>query len=245
MITAPSARPHTDWLKIVRTPSARTKIRHWLRLQYRDDAIALGKEMLDRELKKLRLAERVTDEQMLEAAQAANLVDVDSLYAKLGQGTLALGTVLRRLAPAPEKEGPLERFKKTSAEMLRTLTRSKGHGVRLHGVDNVLLHFARCCQPVPGDRVVGIVTQGRGVSVHQADCPNTFPDRVVADRRVDVDWDTHPDETFPVRLIIYGSDRPGACSPTSQEAIAALKSTSLGRHGERGQRPRAACSSSR
>ena len=222
VITSPSARPHTDWLKLVRTPSARSKIRHWLRGQYREDAIALGKEMLDRELKKLRLAERIDDDTLLDAAQSAGATDLESLYAKLGQGTLSLTSFLRRLAPEPGKEGPLERFKSASAEVLRNLTRQKGHGVRLHGLDNVLLHFARCCQPVPGDPVVGIVTQGRGVSVHQAECENTFPDRVPAERRVEVEWNTRPDEVFPVRLVIYGSDRQGMLADITK-AIAALK----------------------
>jgi GTP pyrophosphokinase len=220
VITSPSARPHTDWLKIVRTPSARSKIRHWLRGQYREDAIALGKEMLDREIKKLRLV--VDDDALAEAAHGAGLPDVESLHAKLGQGTLSLTSFMRRLVPEPGKEGALERFTKAGAEVLRNLTRQKGHGVRLHGLDNVLLHFARCCQPVPGDPVIGIVTQGRGVSVHQADCANTFPDRVPAERRVEVEWDTRPDEVFPVRLIVYGSDRPGILADITK-VIGALK----------------------
>src|SRR5688572_21131518 len=222
VLTSPSARPHADWLKIVRTPSARSKIRHWLRDQFREDSIALGKEMLERELKKLRLGDRVGEEELLDAAQGVGLPDVESLYAHLGQGTRSLTTIVRRLNPESDREGPLERFRNASAEVLRNLTRQKGHGVRLHGLDNVMLHFARCCQPVPGDRVVGIVTQGRGVSVHQADCPNTFDDRVPPERRVDVEWDTRPEEVFPVRLLVYGSDRPGMLADITK-VIAALK----------------------
>ena len=80
-------------------------------------------------------------------------------------------------------------------------------GIRIHGIENVMLHFARCCQPVPGDRVIGVVTQGRGVSVHRLDCPNTFDDRVPAERKVPVEWDAGRGETFPVRLVVYGQDR--------------------------------------
>jgi len=222
VMTSPSARPHTDWLKIVKTPSARSKIRHWLRDQFRSDAVTMGKEMLERELKKLRAADRVGEDELMDAAQAVGLSDVESLYAHLGQGTRSLTTIVRRLVPEAGKEGPLDRLRNASAEMLRNLTRGKGHGVRLHGLDNVLLHFARCCQPVPGDRVVGIVTQGRGVSVHQADCANTFDDRVPAERRVEVTWDTRPDEVFPVRLVVYGSDRQGMLADITK-TIAALK----------------------
>ncbi len=222
VMTSPSARPHTDWLKIVRMPSARSKIRHWLREQFRDNAIALGKEMIERELKRLRATERVSDEELLDAAQGVGLTDIESLYAHLGQGTRSLTSIVRRLVPSVEREGPLERFRNASAEVLRNLTRGKGHGVRLHGLDNVLLHFARCCQPVPGDRVIGIVTQGRGVSVHQADCANTFDDKIAAERRVEVTWDTRPDEVFPVRLVVYGSDRQGMLADITK-TIAALK----------------------
>jgi GTP pyrophosphokinase len=79
--------------------------------------------------------------------------------------------------------------------------------VRIQGIDNVMLSFARCCQPVPGDRVIGVVTQGRGVSVHRMDCPNTFDERVPKERKVPVEWDAGVGETFPVRLVIYGQDR--------------------------------------
>ena len=150
------------------------------------------------------------------------MTDVESLYAKLGQGTLSLTQVMRKLAPELEQPGPFEKIKNVSAEVLRNLTRGKSEGVLLHGLDNVMLHFARCCQPVPGERVIGIVTHGRGVSVHQADCPNTFPDRVPPERRVEVDWNTRPDEVFPVRLIVYGSDRQGMLADITK-AIAALK----------------------
>jgi GTP pyrophosphokinase len=184
--------------------------------------VALGKEMLERELKRQRLTDRADEDALLDAAQSAGVPDIESLYAKLGQGTLSLTSILRRLAPETEKPGPLEKIKNVSAEVLRNLTRGKGHGVLLHGLDNVMLHFARCCQPVPGDRVIGIVTHGRGVSVHQADCANTFPDRVAAERRVEVDWNTRPDEVFPVRLIVYGSDRQGMLADITK-AIAALK----------------------
>ncbi len=178
--------------------------------------------MVDRELKRLRATDRVGDEELLDAAQGVGLSDIESLYAHLGQGTRSLTSIIRRLVPSAEQAGPLERFRNASAEVLRNLTRGKGHGVRLHGLDNVLLHFARCCQPVPGDRVIGIVTQGRGVSVHQADCANTFEDRVPAERRVEVTWDTRPDEVFPVRLVVYGSDRQGMLADITK-TIAALK----------------------
>ncbi|MBK7368716.1 MAG: bifunctional (p)ppGpp synthetase/guanosine-3',5'-bis(diphosphate) 3'-pyrophosphohydrolase, partial [Candidatus Eisenbacteria bacterium] len=81
-------------------------------------------------------------------------------------------------------------------------------GVRIQGIDNVMVTYARCCQPVPGDPVVGIVTIGRGVSLHRQDCPNTFSNRVPVERRVAVEWDARTGDTFPVRLVVSGTDRP-------------------------------------
>jgi GTP pyrophosphokinase len=104
VITSPSARPHTDWLKIVRTPSARSKIRHWLRLQYREDAIALGKEMLEPRAQEA-AASCSGEDALTAAAHEAGLPDLESLHAKLGQGTMSLTSFLRRLAPEPDKEG--------------------------------------------------------------------------------------------------------------------------------------------
>ena len=126
---------------------------------------------------------------------------------------------MRKLVP--EKEGFAERFAKGPLEALGLGRKATG-GVRIQGIDNVMLSFARCCQPVPGDRVIGIVTVGRGVSVHRQDCPNTFGDRVAPERRVEVEWDTGLGETFPVRLVVYGHDRTSLLADIAK-AIAATQ----------------------
>jgi GTP pyrophosphokinase len=121
---------------------------------------------------------------------------------------------------APPKEGFAEHLAKGPLEVLG-LGRKPTGGVRIQGLDNVMLSFARCCQPVPGDPVVGIVTLGRGVSVHRQDCPNTFNNRVEPERRVSVEWDTREGETFPVRLVVYGQDRTSLLADIAK-AIAAI-----------------------
>ncbi len=204
VITSPSARPHQDWLGIVKTASARSKIRHWLREQHRADALALGREMVEREVRKLGVHE-LSDAELADCAMAMGLPDAETLLVRVGQGTLPLGQVTRRLVP--EKEGLARRLTR-GLEALRQVTKRPGQGVRIHGIDNVMLHFARCCQPVPGDAVVGIVTRGRGVSVHRVECPNTFDDQVPAERRVEVEWNVGKEDRFPVRLLVYGTDRP-------------------------------------
>jgi GTP pyrophosphokinase len=127
--------------------------------------------------------------------------------------------VVRKLAP--EKEGFAEKLAKGSLEALG-LARKPAGGIRIHGIDNVMLSFARCCQPVPGDRVIGIITMGRGVSVHRQDCPNTFGSQIAPERKISVEWDTAIGETFPVRLVVYGHDRTSLLADIAK-AIAATQ----------------------
>jgi GTP pyrophosphokinase len=202
IITSPQAQPHEDWLQIVKTAGARSKVRSWLRQRRLADSIALGREMVDRELKRLRL--KPTDAELEEAARALDCADLEQLHARLAEGQVSLTSLVRKLTPG--KETFAERLAKGPLEALG-LGRRPAAGISIHGIDNVMLHFARCCQPVPGDRVIGIVTQGRGVSVHRQDCPNTFDDRVSPERKVTVQWSAGRDETFPVRLVVYGQDR--------------------------------------
>jgi GTP pyrophosphokinase len=107
----------------------------------------------------------------------------------------------------PDEAGPVQKIKEASLETIRAITRRPSRGVRIQGVDNLMVTYAQCCQPVPGDPVVGIVTRGRGVTVHRNDCPNTFEGRVAAERRVPVDWSAAPDDSFTVKLSIFGQDR--------------------------------------
>ncbi len=215
IVTSSHAHPHEDWLQIVRTTGARSKIRHWLRLQRHTDSVSLGREMLERELKRLRLdPEPATLE---DVARGLGCDGIEQLQARLAEGQVSLPQVIRKLSPP--KEGFAERFAKDPLEALGFSKRPTG-GVRIQGIDNVMLSFARCCQPVPGDPVIGIVTVGRGVSVHRQDCPNTFGNRIAAERKVPVEWDAGIDETFPVRLVVFGHDRPALLADIAK-AIAA------------------------
>jgi guanosine-3',5'-bis(diphosphate) 3'-pyrophosphohydrolase len=203
IITSPQAQPHEDWLKIVRTTQARAKVRHWLRLKRHTDSVHLGEEMLQRELKRLRV--KAGAGELLPIARDLGCEDLEVLYARIAEGQISVASISRRFVP--EKEGLAERLVKGPLEALGVGRKATG-GVRIQGIDNVMVQYARCCQPVPGDPVVGIVTIGRGVSVHRQDCPNTFGDKVPVERRVAVEWDSRPSDTFPVRLVISGHDRP-------------------------------------
>ena len=204
IITSPTAKPNRDWLKVVRTHAARSKIRHWLKVSEHSDSVALGKEMLEREMRRRRLAPAAANP--IEAlATSLGHPDVNGLYAAIGQGNLSVQHVIARWIP--DEGGPVQKLKEASLETFRAITRRPSRGVKLQGVDNLMVTYAKCCQPVPGDAVVGIVTRGRGVTVHRTDCPNTFDGRVLPERRVPVDWGTAPDESSTVKLSIYGHDR--------------------------------------
>jgi guanosine-3',5'-bis(diphosphate) 3'-pyrophosphohydrolase len=204
IITSPMGKPTRDWLQIVTSPGARSKIRHWLKLSEHEDSVTLGKEMLERELRRRRLAPPPATP-LAQLAQSMGHKDEDGLHAALGSGTVSVAQVIQKWFP--EGVGPVQRFKEASLETIRAITGRPGKGVRIQGVDNLMVSFAKCCQPVPGDAVVGIVTRGRGVTVHRTDCPNTFEDRVVKERRVLVDWSAADEDAFSVKLSIFGQDR--------------------------------------
>jgi len=189
---------------VVQTPSARNKIRHWLKVAEHADSVALGKEMLEREMRRRRLTPPPSLS-IDDLAVSLGHADTPSLHAAIGSGDLSVAQVLHKWFP--DGGGPVQKLKEASLETFRAITGRASKGVRLQGVDNLMVTYARCCQPVPGDSVVGIVTRGRGVTVHRTDCPNTFDGRAAPERRIAVEWATAADESFAVKLSIYGVDR--------------------------------------
>ena len=204
IITSTTARPTRDWLSHVRTGRARHKIRQVLKREAQTSAEKLGQEMLDRELKRRRLA-KPSDEQLATAARELSLMDATQLLASIGQGDVNVTLALKHLFPGVEET---EALKPNVFE--RFVDRMRGtKGVRIQGVDGLMVRYAQCCQPVPGDPVVGYVTRGRGVSIHRADCPNLLLLAHEPERRLEIDWQEAQGERFVVRLALEGNDRRG------------------------------------
>jgi GTP pyrophosphokinase len=204
IITAAVARPSRDWLAHVRTGRARHKIRQWLRHEEHASSAKLGQDILERELKRRRLT-RPDDPALLTVSKAMNLMDVQHLYASIGQGDVNVLAVLKQLFPDLDDKEPA---KPTLVE--RLVDRVRGtKGVRIQGVDGLMVRYAQCCQPVPGDPVTGYVTRGRGVSIHRADCPNLLFLTHEPERRLEIDWQEADGERFLVRLALEGNDRRG------------------------------------
>ena len=207
ILTSPNAKPSRDWLAHVHTGRARHKIRQWLRLEEHQSSERVGREILDRELRKRRLAK--PDDKALEAAaQSMGLGDAHHFIASIGQGDLSVGQALKTLYPEQEAS-PEPPPKPTALERLMDRVRGTPKGVRIQGTDGLMVRYAQCCQPVPGDAVVGYVTRGRGVSIHRADCPNLLFLVHEPERRLEIDWTEQPGERFLVRLALEGNDRRG------------------------------------
>ena len=202
IITSPVQHPSQDWLKFVKTSRAKSKIRHWLKAQRHSQSLSLGKEMLERELKKRRWKTR-SAERLLAVAREFGLPDVEHFYVALGSGDLSLQQVLGRLKPAA---GDRKSVSATTAQRTGRSTAGDGRGVQIQGLDSLMIRFAKCCQPIPGDSIVGFVTRGRGISIHRADCPNSIRLMNHPERQVSVEWDTGSEQSFPV-IIEVAADR--------------------------------------
>jgi GTP diphosphokinase / guanosine-3',5'-bis(diphosphate) 3'-diphosphatase len=216
IITSNTAKPTRDWLAHVRTGRARHKIRQVLKREAQSSAEKLGQEMLERETKRRRLG-KIDDDEMDRAARALSLTDATHLLASIGQGDVNVTLALKHLFPDSAetevaKPNVFERF----------VDRVRGtKGVRIQGVDGLMVRYAQCCQPVPGDPVVGYVTRGRGVSIHRSDCPNLLLLAHEPERRLEIDWQEAQGERFVVRLALEGNDRRGLYA----DVAAAVSST--------------------
>jgi GTP diphosphokinase / guanosine-3',5'-bis(diphosphate) 3'-diphosphatase len=211
IITSATAKPSRDWLAHVRTGRARHKIRQWLKHESHATSSKLGHEILEREIKRRRLP-KADDGQLERAAKELSLTDGRHLMASIGQGDVNVLLALKHIYPDLE---PAEAAKPNVIE--RFVDRMRGSkGVRIQGVDGLMVRYAQCCQPVPGDPVVGYVTRGRGVSIHRGDCPNLLLLAHEPERRLEIDWQEAEGERFVVRLALEGNDRRGLYADLAQ-----------------------------
>lgn len=209
IITNPNRTPSHDWLKMVASSSARTRIKRWLKQAGFEQSVALGKEMLERKLKELRLP-FPSDDAMQEYAEHLDRKTADNLLAAIGNGSISLQSVITQIQPEERKE-PVGLVSK----VIDRIRRSKG--IKVQGLDNMMFRFAGCCQPVPGDTIVGFITRGRGVTIHQAECPSAIElNNQSPERRIEVSWDTSRDQSFIVQLEMIVEDRKNMLRDVSQ-----------------------------
>jgi len=208
VLTSPQAKPSRDWLAHVQTGRARQKVRQWIKQEEQERSVSLGREILAREVRRRRL-DTPTPEQLEHAAQTLSLGVAEQVEASIGRGDVQLGQVMKALYPDLPAEDVQAQAPKPTA-FGRVIERLRlGRGIKIHGVEGLMVRYAQCCQPVPGDPVVGYVTQGRGISIHRNDCPNLLTLSGDEERRVEIDWREVEGETFVVRLAVSGEDRRG------------------------------------
>lgn len=197
--------PSPDWLKHVKTVRARSRIRHWIKSQEHERSLSLGKELCEKTFRRynLNFNKLYTSPEMEEATKAFGLKSVDELIINVGYGKLTPNQLLHKFKE-PEKE-------KDESIINRLMGRSKKKkttdGVIVRGIDDVLIKFGKCCQPVPGDPIVGYITQGQGVTIHRAGCANAL--NMNPERSVSVVWDTQQKDTFPVEILVRSQDQMG------------------------------------
>ena len=209
IVTSPNQHPSRDWLKIVKSSRARSKINQWLKIEERARSIELGREMFEREAKKYRLnpSALLASDEMTRAAADLGYPGPDDLLAAIGYGKASLHQLLNKVAPGATLE-TVERPRPSAGTRPTT-----DQGVRIRGVEDLLVRFARCCNPLPGDAIVGFITRGRGLTVHARECLTVAKSVLDRERLIDVEWDVEEPAKRPVRIAVYiGNDRPGLLS---------------------------------
>lgn len=217
MTTKQGNGPSRDWLNIVGASETRNKIKQWFKKEKREENIAKGHEMLEKETKKLGYDWRVLgkSDRLLEVAKKFNLT-TEELLASLGYGGHTLHAVMAKLVDSYKKE----QKSTTPPDLMQLMTELKpkrtpskaSHGVLVKGENGLLVRLARCCNPVPGDEIIGFITRGRGVSVHRADCLNILNNQAEFERVIEVSWDVSLDQVYPVTIEVTGTDRAGLLS---------------------------------
>ena len=224
ILTSPNARPNKDWLSFVKTSRAQSKIRNFIKQTQRERSIEIGRDLLEREFKRfdLNFAKIAKSPDFLKAANDMGHSRADDLVSAVGYGKLSPTNILNKLYPEKLKEpAPVDgngngETGNRLTELFRRVaqrTRTTG-GVRIGGLDDVLVRYGKCCAPVPGDPIVGFITRGRGVTVHVRGCKKAM--ETDPERRVDVAWDVHGEFKRSVNLRVRSDDRKGLLAKLSE-----------------------------
>jgi len=206
--TSPNQTPSKDWLKFVRTSKARNKIKQWVKTEQREKSIELGKELLEKELRKygFSLSRALGSEAGGEAVEELGYHSTEDLLAGLGYGKVPLGQIIHRLVPAEKLKAETPKPGRLG-QVLEKIRKKPSSAIKIHGVEDIMVRYAKCCNPLPGDPVIGFITRGRGVTVHTADCPHSLDGD--PERRIEVEWDMKKKSTRPAKIRVSCVDQKG------------------------------------
>ena len=207
IVTSKNHHPSKDWLNFAKTVKARSKIRHWIKIQETERSLTLGREMCEKAFRKekLNFNTLVKSEKMMKVVEQFGFRAVDDLIANVGYGKITPLQVLRKYAPKVDEAGVDESIFNKLMERVRK--KKPKTGVLVKGVDDILIKFGKCCQPVPGDSIIGYITRGYGVTIHRTNCVNAL--RMNPERQIEVEWNQEVTETYPVKIRIISQDRVG------------------------------------
>jgi guanosine-3',5'-bis(diphosphate) 3'-pyrophosphohydrolase len=207
IITSPKGHPSKDWLGFVKTVKARGKIRQWIKTQEKERSLSLGREMCDKAFRKYRLSfnNLLKTEKMEKVVGSFGFKNAEDLIASVGYGKITPLQVVRKFLAKPDAAEAEDSMLKKLIDSARK--RKPKTGVTVKGIDDILVRFGKCCQPVPGDAIVGYITRGAGVTIHRSDCVNAL--KLSPDRYIDVEWNLGTAETYPVKVRITSLDRMG------------------------------------
>ena len=224
IITSSNQRPHQDWLIFIRTSKAKSCVKKWLKEMQLRQAVKLGEEILTKGLKRQRI--RHNKSRIQKYAADHGMANIEQLYAKLGQGDISIQKIMKELAPDQPALHEKEEEKGTLFQRFVTRARGSAKGIRVQGMDHLLIRFAKCCHPVPGDPIVGFITKGRGIVVHRRDCMNALSLTEMPDRNIDVEWDVDGVEKFMVSLRILANGRKDFLKDVT-ESLSTMKTNIL------------------
>ncbi len=216
IVTTANQQPSKDWLKLVKTPRAKGRIRAWVKAQQSSRSVAVGREILERDLARhqLDLAKLRGEGTLRRVAEELGQKDEDTLLAGVGYGKVTAQQVLGKLLSPEELERRREKGEGRLQRLLRMVSRQTKSGVQVSGVEDMLVRFGKCCSPLPGERITGFITRGRGVTVHTLDCPKVLESD--PQRRIDVQWEDGKGTPRPVRVEVTCIDQPGLLAAMSK-----------------------------
>lgn len=209
-----SKGPSRDWLKFVKSSGARNKILSWFKKNQREENIEKGKDLIEKELKKIGLKhEDLFKPEFIEAVlNRYKFNTIDDMYSSVGFGSITSGKIIARMLEEYRKVHKEDNIDKTLEELAKEKIHKEKpsqNGIIVKGIDNCLVKLSKCCNPVPGDEIIGYITRGRGVSVHRTDCANIKNLISENDRIIDVYWSDNKKTTYSVDVEVYANDRSG------------------------------------
>jgi guanosine-3',5'-bis(diphosphate) 3'-pyrophosphohydrolase len=215
VLTQAGHEPSKDWLAIVKTSRAKNKIKHIINENERERAIEIGQKYLEKEARRLGVQlSRIQKNDLERVAAEYGLSKVEDLYASLGYGKFSARQVLQKSAP----EQVTEEAAPAAAPSVKSAEQAPAQGyrqkdddavIKVHGVDDVMVYRAKCCNPIKGEGIVGYVTRGKGIAVHSRMCSNVQNLMYDSERKIEVDWARNASDSFPVRIVVHTDDRPG------------------------------------